>query len=88
MNPSSFTFKLTVPNDPGVTDILVGMAVHAAEYANLDGAAAAAFVERVRATAGRALNGGGGPSCQAVFAAADGRLTVTLGGETVSQPLA
>ncbi len=86
MSPSSFTFKLTVPNDPTVADIVAGVAAHAAEYARLEAGAAAGFVDGVRATAARALSGGG-PARQAVFAAADGRLTLTMGGETVSQPL-
>lgn len=87
MSPSSFSFKLTVPSDPGVADVVAGLAAHAAEYANLDGAAASGFVERARAAAAKVLNAGG-PSCQATFEAADGHLTMTLGAETVSQPLA
>ena len=87
MSPSSFSFRLTVPSDPGVADVVAGIAAHAAEYAQLEGAAAAGFVDRARAAAARVLTSGG-PSCQATFAAADGHLTMTLGGETVSQPLA
>lgn len=86
MTPSSFSFKLTVPVDPRVTDVVADIAAHAAEYAQLEGAAAAGFVDRARAAAGKILEGGG-PSCQATFAAADGHLTMTIGGETVSQPL-
>jgi hypothetical protein len=88
MTPSSFSFKLTVPGDPGAADIVAGVAAHAAEYANLEGAAASLFVDRVRAAVGKALNSGGSASCLAVFAAVDGHLTMTLGSETVSQPLA
>jgi hypothetical protein len=87
MSPSSFSFKLTVPCDPGVADVVADVAAHAAEYAQLEGAAASGFVDRVRAAVGKVLNAGG-PSCQATFAAADGHLTMTLGAETVSQPLA
>ena len=88
MSPSAFTFKLTVPNDPGVAEIVAGVAAHAAEYAQLEAAAAAGFVDRVRKATGRLLQGGGGPACLALFVAADGTLTVTIGGETISQPLA
>ena len=87
MTPSSFSFKLTVPNDPRVAVVVADVAAHAAEYAKLEGAAASGFVDRARAAADKVLKAGGA-SCQATFAAADGHLTMTLGSETVSQPLA
>ena len=87
MTPSSFSFKLTVPSDPGVADVVADVAAHAAKYANLEGAAASGFVDRARAAAAKVLKAGG-PACQATFAAADGHLAMTLGGETVSQQLA
>ena len=55
---------------------------------DIDGAAGTAFVERVRAAAAKALTAVTARSgCLAVFTAADGQLTVTIGGESVSQPL-
>jgi hypothetical protein len=86
MTPSSFTFKVSVPNDPGMATVVGELAKHAADYAQLDAGKAAAFMERARALAASALNGGGG-SCTAVIAAADGELTVTIGTESASQPL-
>jgi hypothetical protein len=86
MSPAAFSFKLTVPNDPGAADIVAGVAAHAADYAGLAGAAASGFVDRARGLATRVLSGGGA-SCLAVFAAAEGRLSMTVGGESVSQPL-
>lgn len=87
MSPSEFTFKLTVPNDPEGVTVVAAVALHAAEYANLESAAGAAFVERVRDLARHALKSATGHSCLAVFAAADGQLTVTMGGQSASQPL-
>ena len=57
MSPSSFTFKLTVPNDPEGVTVVAAVAAHAVEYAQLDAAAGAAFVERVREAARQACNG-------------------------------
>ena len=78
---------LTVPNDPEGASIVAIMAAHAVEYAAIDAAAGAAFVERVRAAALPVLKGGGTPACQVEFSAADGRLTVTIGGQSLSEPL-
>ena len=87
MSPSSFTFKLTVPSDPeGVT--VVGVVItHAVQYTEIDKAAGAAFVERVKATASTAFKSSTGHNCLVVIAAANGQLTVTIGGQSVSQPL-
>jgi hypothetical protein len=87
MSPSSFTFKLTVPNDPEGVTVVAAVATHAVEYAQLDAAAGAAFVERVRDVAGQAFRSATGTSCLAVFAAANGQLTVTIAGQSASQPL-
>jgi hypothetical protein len=87
MNPSEFTFKLTVPNDPEGVTVVAAVAAHAVEYANIDAGAGAAFVERVRDVARQAFKSGSGTSCLAVFAAADGQLTLTIGGQSASQPL-
>jgi hypothetical protein len=80
-------FKLTVPNDPSQVAMVAEMARHAADYAKLDGAAADGLVERVRVAAAKALKAAPGHSCLAVFAAADGALSITIGGEKLSQPL-
>ena len=88
MTPKDFSFKVTLPADPEGAAIVAVVANHAVEYAGFDGAAGAAFVERVRAAALKALNGTAPrQGCLAVFAAADGHLTVTIGAESVSQPL-
>ena len=87
MAPNSFTFKLTVPNDPEGATVLAVVVTHAVEYATIDASAGTAFVERVRAAAVRALKGATGNASLAVVAAADGQLTVTIGGESISEPL-
>ena len=87
MTPSSFTFRLTVPNDPNQAAIVAEIARHAAEYAELKGAAVDGFVERARGAAVKALKAATGHNCLAVFAAADGQLQITIGDETISQPL-
>jgi hypothetical protein len=88
MTPKDFIFKLTVPADAGGATVVAVVAGHAVEYAGIEGAAAAAFVERVRAAAAKALTAAAARNgCLAVFTAADGKLTVTIDGESVSQPL-
>jgi hypothetical protein len=87
MSPQAFTFKLTVPNDPEGASVVAVVAAHAVEYAKIDGAAGAAFVERARAAAATALKNAGEKPSLVVFAAADGRLTVTIGSQSVSEPL-
>ena len=87
MSPSSFIFELTVPNDPEGVTVVTAVTAHAVGYANLDAGAGAAFVERVRQVARQAFRSAPGHSCLAVFAAGDGQLTVTIGGESASQPL-
>ena len=88
MTPKDFSFKLTLPADPEGATVVALVAGHAVEYAGFDGAAGAAFVERVRAAALKALKGADlRHGCPAVIAAANGHLTVTVGAESVSQPL-
>jgi hypothetical protein len=87
MTPKSFTFKLSVPNDPEGATVVAVVAAHAVEYATLEAGAGAAFVERVRAAAQQVLTGGFNTHSQAVFAADNGQLTVTIGGQAVSVPL-
>ena len=86
MSPQAFSFKLTVPNDPDGATVAAVVATHAVEYAGLSAVAGPAFVERVRAAALQALKGGTGHTLL-VFAAADGRLVVTIGATSVSEPL-
>lgn len=87
MTPSSFTFRLTVPNHPEGISILAAVAAHAVEYAKIDAAAGEAFVERVRAVASKAMAPSTGESCLVVFDAADGQLTMTIGNQSASQAL-
>jgi hypothetical protein len=86
MTPEAFKFKLTVPNDPGLATMVAEVAKHAAEYAKLDEAVAGGFAERARDAAAKALRAPSG-HCLMVFTAADGTLSVTIGAETISQPL-
>jgi len=88
MTPKDFSFKVTLPADPEGATVVALIAGHAVEYAGLDGAAGAAFVERVRAAAKKALTRATPRAgCLAVIAAADGHITVTVGSESVSQSL-
>ncbi len=87
MSPSEFTFKLTVPNDPEGATVAAAVATHAVEYARIEAAAGAAFVERVRNTVAQALKSAAGTHTPVVFAASGGTLTVTFGGQSVSEPL-
>ncbi len=87
MSPSAFTFKLSVPNDPRMTSVVGDMAKHAADYANLEGAAAASFSSKALAAAAKVLNADGNKTTLVVFAAADGTLKLTIGSESISQPL-
>ncbi len=87
MTPTSFTFKLSVPNDLHLASIVGEMAKHAADYAQLEAPAAAAFADRAQAIAVKAIKSGAGPAITAVFAAKDGKLTMTIGGDSASQPL-
>jgi hypothetical protein len=87
MTPQEFSFKLTVPNDPEGAAIVAVVAAHAVDYAGIEGAAAAAFVERVRSVAAECLKDTAAKPCLVVFAAAKGQLGVTIGGQSLSQPL-
>jgi hypothetical protein len=88
MTPQEFSFKVTLPADPEGATVVALIAGHAVDYAGIEGAAGKAFVERVRAAAFKALTGADRRhGCQAVVAASDGHLTVTVGAESVSQPL-
>ena len=87
MSPTSFSFKLTVPHDPEGATVVALMAAHAVEYASIEASAGAAFVERVRAAALPVLKGPGTDGCLVSITAEQGQLTVTLGGQSLSEPL-
>ena len=91
MSPSDFTFKLTVPTDPEGASVVAVVANHAVDYTGMDKAAGAAFVDKVRSFAvnelARAKAAKNSTHCVAVFAGANGELTVTIGTESVSHPL-
>ncbi|MGH9219385.1 MAG: hypothetical protein ACRD1W_08780 [Vicinamibacterales bacterium] len=87
MTPSEFSFKLSVPNDPQMASIVGDMARHAAEYAKLEDGATKSFCDRALAAAGKMLEGDDTKTMLAVFTAADGALTLTLGAETISELL-
>ena len=87
MTPSEFSFKLSVPNDPQMASIVGDMARHAAEYAKLEDGAAKSFCDRALAAAGKMLKGDDTKTTLAVFTAANGALTLTLGTETISELL-
>lgn len=87
MTPQKFTFKLSVPNDPAGADVVAVVAHHAVEYTGIEAAKGAAFVDRARAAAAQVLAAAGAGHCQAVFAAADGQLTMTIGAQSVTEPL-
>ena len=86
MSPSSFSFKLTVPNDPDSVTIIGEVAQHAAAYANLEATVADGFAARATAAATKAMQAGGATTL-VVFAGTDGTLTATIGDESVSHPL-
>jgi len=87
MSPSDFTFKLTVPNHPEGATVVAVVAAHAVQYANIEAGAGAAFVERARTAAAKALPAASGTHTPVVFTAAGGTLTVTFGTQSVSEPL-
>lgn len=88
MSPSAFTFKVSVPNDPKLASVIGELAKHAADYAKLEAAAASAFAERARTLAATMLGAGTGTATTAVIAAANGQLTVTMGGQSAAHALA
>ena len=57
MTPKDFIFNLTVPADADGAAVVAVVAAHAVEYAGIEVAAGAAFVERVRAAAGTGADG-------------------------------
>ena len=89
MSPDAFSFKLTVPNDPAAVVVVTAVVTHAVEYANIDAGKRSAFVDRVRSAAETALatHAHTHSHSPVVVAAADGRLTVTIGSHAESESL-
>ena len=87
MTPAAFTFKLTVPRDPAMAVVVSDLVEHAVGYAGMTDEAGAGFVTKVTAVTVAALAPGATPNCLVVIAAAGGELRVTLGSQTISQPI-
>jgi hypothetical protein len=87
MSPQDFSFKLTVPNDPEGAVLVAVVATHAVDYAGIQGAAGASFVERIRSVAAECLREASATPSLVVFAAANGQLTATVGSQSISHPL-
>ena len=87
MTPAEFKFKLSVPRDPALADVVADVVSHAVIYAGLDQEAGAAIAAKARAATATELVAGASPSCPVVIAAADGELRITIGSQTISQPV-
>jgi hypothetical protein len=86
MTPTSFKFHLSIPRDASLVPVIRDLAAHAAVYTQLDADAGARFAAAVAAASERALTAEPG-ACAVDFSCADGVLLVTIGAETVRQPL-
>lgn len=87
MTPATFTFKLTVPRDPALADVVSDLVQHAVGYAGLTEDAGAAFVKKVKAATAAELGARATPHCPVVIAATGGELRVTIGSQTISQQI-
>lgn len=87
MTPAAFTFKCSVPRDPALADVVSDLVQHAVGYAGMNEAAGASLVSKVKAATTAELRPGATPHCAVVIAAAGGELRVTLGSQTISQPI-
>ena len=87
MTPAVFSFKLTVPRDPALAEVVADLVRHAVGYAGLNHEAGAAFVARASAATAVELAAGATPSCPVVIAAEGGELRITVGSQTLSQPI-
>ena len=83
MTPTTFTFKVTVPRDAQLAEVLRELAEHAVQYAEIDESMGMGFVDRVGALAKRRMAAGGGASCLVVYGCEQGILHVTVDGETI-----
>lgn len=86
MTPAEFKFKLSIPSDPALADVVTDLIQHAVGYAGMTEDAGAAFVKKVKAATAAEL-GGDTPHCPIVIAATGGELRVTIGSQTISQPI-
>jgi hypothetical protein len=87
MTPAEFKFKLSVPRDPALADVVSDLVQHAVGYAGMNEEAGAAFAKKVKAATATELGPGATPHCQVVIAATSGELRVTIGSQTISQPI-
>ena len=87
MTPAEFKFKLSLPSDPALADVVTDLVQHAVGYAGMTEDAAAAFVKKVKAATAAELGGGATPHCPVVIAATGGELRCTIGSQTISQPI-
>ena len=87
MTPAAFKFKLTLPRDPALADVVSDLVQHAAGYAGMSDDAGAAFVKKAKAATAAELGPGATPHCLVVIAATGGELRVTIGSQTISQPI-
>ena len=88
MTPAAFTFKLSVPRDPALAEVVSDLVQHAVGYAGMTEDAGAAFMKKVKAATAAELGPGATPHCAVVIAATGGELRVTVGSQTISQPIA
>lgn len=86
MTPTAFKFHLSIPRDASLVPVVRDLAAHAAVYTQLDTEEVARFAARVATASERALTAEPG-ACAVDFSCADGELLVTIGAETVRQPL-
>ena len=86
MTPAAFTFKLSVPRDAALAEVVSDLVQHAVGYAGMSEDDGAAFMKKVKAATTTELAGGKG-HCVVVIAAAGGELKVTLGSQALSQPI-
>ncbi|MGE3889538.1 MAG: hypothetical protein AB7H81_24185 [Vicinamibacterales bacterium] len=87
VSPESFHFTITVPADERLVGVVRDLCAHAVSYAKLAGPTGHAFCDRVGAAAADAVGRSAGAPCPMVFECAGGELSVTIAGQTLSQPL-
>ena len=87
MTPAAFTFKLSVPRDPALADVVSDLVHHAVGYAGMTEEAGAALVTKVKAATAAELGPGATPHCLVVIAATGGELRVAVGSQTISQQI-
>lgn len=88
MTPAAFTFKLTVPRDLALADVVSDVVNHAVGYAGMNEEAGADFVAKAKAATAKELAAGATSHCLVVVAATGGELRFSVGSQTISQPIA